>query len=190
MRHPVRERPRTALAAAAVIGLCVLVGLAGVAAAMPADRVLVVRDAETGRTLLTVPVENGTRVGLEYTHSVEKTRVLDGYTVRGDRLVMTRMEFESYGWGLPSRAAVETREGVFAFDPAYATRELVVKPGRIADHRLYVGNGTTDLVALSDARAVRLTIERRSVLDRLTDALGISLPTNVVYHTTTEHDFL
>lgn len=157
-----------------VLGVVVLVAAVTAAAAFtPADRVLIVADAGTGEHLLAVPVENGSVVALEYTHSVEKTRVLDVYTVRGDRLVMTRMEFESYGWGLPTRAAVATENGTFAFDPAYATHELVVKPGRIAGHELHVENRTDDLVALSDARAVRLSIEHRSVLARAIDVLGI-----------------
>jgi len=157
-----------------VLGVVVLVAAVTSAAAFtPADRVLIVADAGTGEHLLAVPVENGSVVALEYTHSVEKTRVLDVYTVRGDRLVMTRMEFESYGWGLPTRAAVATENGTFAFDPAYATHELVVKPGRIAGHELHVENRTDDLVALSDARAVRLSIEHRSVLARAIDVLGI-----------------
>ena len=159
-----------------VFALGVLLALAAVtsaAAFTPADRVLVVANAGTDEHLLDVPVENGSMVALEYTHSVEKTRVLDVYTIRGDRLVMTRMEFESYGWGLPARAAVEAEDGTFAFDPIYATHELVVKPGRVAGHELHVENRRYDLVALSDARAVRLTIERRSVLARAIDALDI-----------------
>lgn len=157
-----------------VLGVVVLIAAVTSAAAFtPADRVLVVADAGTGEHLLAVPVENGSVVALEYTHSVEKTRVLDVYTTRGDRLVMTRMEFESYGWGLPTRVAVATENGTFAFDPAYATHELVVKPGRIAGHELHVENRTYDLVALSDARAVRLSIEHRSVLARAIDVLSI-----------------
>ena len=174
------DRPRTMNGSVGrrtlVFALGVLLALAAVtsaAAFTPADRVLVVADTETGDHLLDVPVENGSVVALEYTHSVEKTRVLDTYAVRGDRLVMTRMEFESYGWGLPARAAVETDNGTFAFDPTYAAHELVVKPGRVAGHELHVENRTYDLVARSDARAVRLTIERRSVLARTIDALGI-----------------
>jgi len=76
-----------------------------------ADRTLVVADAETGERYLTTPVENGTTVALEYTHSVEKSRVYDEYTVRGDRLEMTRMEFESYGWGYPPTRTSPWRTG-------------------------------------------------------------------------------
>ena len=121
------------------------------------DAILVVADAETGRTLLGLPVENGTEVSLNYTHSVEKTQVIDTYTVRGDRLVMTRMEFSSFGAGLPSRADVNrTDEGTYAFDPPGAYEEFYVQPGRIAGHQLRVGDQTFDLVELSNASSVRI----------------------------------
>ncbi|MBX0296019.1 DUF1850 domain-containing protein [Haloarcula nitratireducens] len=136
----------------------------GTASAVPAQRVLVVEDAQTGETYLTAPVENGTTVALEYTHSVEKTRVYDGYTVDGDRLVMTRMEFESYGWGLPSGANVTRENGTFVYDPPGALTRLTVAPGSVADHRLHVGNRTYDLVALTDERSVDVHVTQRSGL--------------------------
>ena len=75
------------------LGVAVIIGVAllavGSASVVPADRVLVVEDAETGERYITTPVSDGTTVALEYTHSVEKTRVYDEYTVRGDRLEMT-----------------------------------------------------------------------------------------------------
>jgi hypothetical protein len=126
-----------------------------------------VENASTGDRLLAVPAENGTVVALEYTHSVEKTRVLDAYEVRGDRLVMVRMEFESYGAGLPSRADVNrTENGSFAFDPDGSFRELHVKPGRVAGHELRVGDRTVDLVARSNASSVRLHVACVAEADR------------------------
>lgn len=155
-----------------IVVVCLVVLIAGaVAAATPADRVLVVSDAKTGERLRSMPVENGTVVAIEYTHSVEKSRVLDVYAVQGDRLVMTRMEFETYGWGLPADVPVSTDNETFVFDPAFASDEFVVKPGRIAGHTLHVRNSTYDLVALSDARAVRLSVERRSALRAALDVL-------------------
>ncbi|MCL7418313.1 MAG: DUF1850 domain-containing protein [Halalkalicoccus sp.] len=162
------DRSRSIAIGAIVVALLATLAVAG-AAATPADRVLVVEDAATGERLIETPVENGTVVALEYTHSVEKTRVLDAFTVRGDRLVMTRMEFESYGWGLPANAEVTRENGTFSFDPDYASEELVVKPGRTAGHRLHVGSRTYDLVERSDARAVRISVERRSVLEAALD---------------------
>jgi hypothetical protein len=146
------------------LALVVVVAALGSAAAVPDERVLVVADAETGETYLEAPVENGTVVALEYTHSVEKTRVYEAYTVRDDRLVMTRMEFESFGWGLPAGANVTRENGTFIYDPPGSYERLTVAPGRIAGHRLHVGDRTYDLVAVSDARSVTLSIQRRSAL--------------------------
>jgi len=151
------------------VALVVVVAALGSAAAVPDERVLVVADAETGETYLETPVENGTVVALEYTHSVEKTRVYEAYTVHDDRLVMSRMEFESFGWGLPSRAEVTRENGTFIYDPPGSYERLTVAPGRIAGHRLHVGDDTYDLVAVSDARSVTLSIQRRSVLANVLD---------------------
>jgi hypothetical protein len=149
------------------VGLLVL---GSAAAAMPGT-VLVVADTDTGETYLTAPVSNGTSVGLEYMHSVEKTRVYDGYTVRGDELEMTRMEFESYGWGLPARENVTRENGTFVFDPPGQFERITVSPGDIAGHTLHVGDETYDLVALSDGNAVDIYVTNRSPLD--TSTLGL-----------------
>ena len=146
--------------------------LAGVAAAVPGGQALVVEDADTGERLLSVPVEAGTTVSLEYNHSVEKTRVLDVYEVRANgSLEMTRMEFESYGWGLPARADVRQENGTFVFDPEGIYDEIYVTPGDVAGHRLHVGERTVDLVDLVGEESVRLTVVRRSALSTGLDAL-------------------
>jgi hypothetical protein len=147
-----------------VVALAVAVAVValGSAAAAPDRQVLVVTDAETGEPYLKTPVDDGTVVALEYTHSVEKTRVYEAYTVRDDRLVMTRMEFESFGWGLPSHANVTRENGTFIYDPPGSYERLTVAPGRIAGHRLHVGNETYDLVAVSNGRSVTFSIHHRS----------------------------
>ncbi|MFC7205154.1 DUF1850 domain-containing protein [Haloferax namakaokahaiae] len=148
-----------------LVVLAVLALAVGGSAAVPAGQALVVEDAETGEVLLTQHVSENTTVSVEYNHSVEKTRVLDEYTVRNGELEMTRMEFESYGWGLPARADVHKENGSYAFDPEGSWEELYVKPGHVAGHKLHVGERTYDLVALSDARTVRLSVTNQSVLD-------------------------
>ncbi|KAB1192925.1 DUF1850 domain-containing protein [Haloferax sp. MBLA0076] len=149
------------LVAVAVLALAV-----GGSAAVPGGQALVVEDAETGETLLTAPVQEDTTVSVEYMHSVEKTRVLDEYTVRRNgELEMTRMEFESYGWGLPAYADVHKENGSYVFDPEGSWEEVYIKPGHVAGHKLHVGDETYDLVELSDARSVRLHVTNQSVLD-------------------------
>lgn len=156
-----------------VVCLTLLSTSAVAAAAVSADRVLVVTDDSTGERLLETPVENGTAVEIEYTHSVEKTRVLDAYTVAGTELETDRMEFESYGAGLPSSADVErTDDGGFVFYPNTSYEELSVSLGAVADHRVTVGSETYDLREGMDRRSVTFSVERRSLADRLRSTLG------------------
>ena len=154
-----------------VLSALVLV-ITAVAAATPADSALVVEGANSGERLLTAPIEEGTTVALNYTHSVEKTPVHDVYTVHDDSLEMTRMEFQSYGWGLPSRANVTRENGWYVFDPPGDYEELYVEPGRVAGHRLRVGDRTYDLVERSNAEGVRLHVTERSVLRTALDSFN------------------
>ncbi|MDS0220114.1 DUF1850 domain-containing protein [Haloarcula sp. S1AR25-5A] len=156
---------RRYVAIAAILALLLI----GSVAALPGGRVLVVEDAETGEQYMTVPVEDGTIVALEYMHSVEKTRVYDEYTVRGDHLEMTRMEFESFGWGLPSGANVTRENGMYVFDPPGNYTRVTVAPGEVAGHKLHVGAESYDLVARTNGRSVHIHVARRSAVDAVTD---------------------
>jgi len=152
----------SAVVIAAVLGAGV--GLAA------GETVLVVEDIETGETYLTAPVDNGSTMALEYTHSVEKSRVYDAYRIEGETLVNTRMEFESYGWGLPARVNVTNVNGTLVYapdEPITELEELLVSPGRVAGHTLIIDGTRHDLVAATDARDVRLHIERRTAIDRI-----------------------
>ena len=149
----------------------VLIASAVLAGAVGGERVLVVERVDTGERILSVPVTEGTTIGLEYMHSVEKTRVYDGYEVDDDRLVNTRMEFESYGWGLPAGANVTMENGTFVYDPSCELSELYVKPGTVANHTLIVGERRFDLVERAEAHSVRIHVERRSILGSVIDRL-------------------
>ena len=154
---------------AAILALGVL---AFVVAAMtaPIGAALVVEDIETGERYVAEPVNDGSTVALEYTHSVEKTRVYDEYRVDGETLVNTRMEFESYGWGLPARVNVTNVNGTFVYEPdepIMVLDEFSVSPGRIANHTLIVDDRRYDLVAVTNGNDVRLHIERRSLLEMI-----------------------
>jgi len=152
---------------ALTVGLVLAVVAVGSVAAVPGGQVLVVEDAETGQRYLTHPVDDGTTVALEYTHSVEKSRVYDGYTVRGQRLEMTRMEFESYGWGLPADANVTRENGTLVYDPPGNFSRVTVSPGAVAGHKLHVGADTYNLVARTGGESVHIYVTRRSALARL-----------------------
>ncbi len=125
------------------------------------DPTLVVTD-ENGTELVATPVSDGTEIVIEYTHSVEKTTVRDVYVQRDGALVMTRMEFSSFGAGLPSQADVTVRDGRYVYEPpseSYPTLHL--KTGAVADHDLIVGDERYDIAGMSGGGALELTIERR-----------------------------
>ncbi|WP_202935050.1 DUF1850 domain-containing protein [Halorussus amylolyticus] len=150
-------------ASAVDTGVGAIEGVGDVDSDSERDRLLVVADAETGDRLLAVPVSGGTTVALDYTHSVEKTPVRDVYEVNDTELEMVRMEFESFGAGLPSRADVNvTENGTFVFDPEGSYDHLYVAPGDVAGHELVVADRRYDLVALSDGHSVDIHVANRS----------------------------
>ncbi|WP_050049310.1 DUF1850 domain-containing protein [Halanaeroarchaeum sulfurireducens] len=166
-----RTRPSRTVLVAVLFGLVVATALAGAAHATGSP-VLVVSDADTGEELFSTPVENGTTVTLEYMHSVEKTTVRDVYVVDDGSLRMTRMEFSSFGWGLPAREAIDGRTDDGAYLITFDTRtyeELSVVPGTVAGHTLAVGDTEYDLVDRSNATAVRISIEDRRALGTLSE---------------------
>lgn len=127
---------------------------------------VIVVETMTGDRLV---VSDGDGFVLTYTHSVEKTPVVETYERQGDELVITRMEFSSYGAGLPADADVErTADGAFVFEPNDATTELYVSPGPIAGHELRFGSTSYDLHSLSDGETVRIYIDTRITLLSIT----------------------
>ena len=147
-----RVRRRVAIAALATLPL----GIGAIAVARSTERVLVV-DTDSGERLVEHPVDDGDTVVLSYTHSVEKTPVRDVYEVDDDALRMVRMEFSSFGAGLPTDDVERTDDGyVVHRDDRYD--RLPVAPREIAGHELVVGDSRYDLVALADDR-ITISIE-------------------------------
>lgn len=142
--------------------MLLVVSLGAAASVSTNERVLVV-ETDDGKVLLTEPVTDDTTVRLEYTHSVEKTPVADVYTVDGTTLRMTRMEFDSYGAGLPANAPVErAADGqgyVYELNRTYD--RIAVSPGERAGHRLVIDGERYDLVERSEGDPVSIHVIER-----------------------------
>ena len=152
---------RVVLLAATAILLIVIASAGALTASLEPKPTLVVTD-EHGDELVASPLADGDEVTLEYTHSVEQTVVRDVYAVDDNRLVSVRMEFSSFGAGLPSHADVTQRDGRYVYEPPRVEYEtLSVKTGAIADHDLIVGETRYDIAALSDGGAVEITVQQR-----------------------------
>jgi len=157
------DRSRTlALVAVGLVVTAAAVGIAVGAGAVD-GQALLIEDVETGEESLSVPVEENSTVTIAYTHSVEKTPVRDVYAVRDAGLVMTRMEFQSFGAGLPSTVDVERSDGgSFVYHPPdRRTEALLVATSPVAGHELVVDGERYDLVELADGGSVRLRVTTR-----------------------------
>ncbi len=142
-----------------------LVGVGAIAGATTTEQTLVVTDT-TGTDLLTVPVSTGTELVVAYTHSVERTLVRDIYIVENGGFIMTRMEFSSFGAGLPAQADVTVEDGRYVYEPPEQQHAyLRVGTGFVADHDLIVDGDRYDLTEMADGNTVELRIaQRRSLL--------------------------
>lgn len=133
--------------------IAALLAAAGAAALWPVPVVTVTAApplraaaAPGARTLLRTPLGSGVEIRLEYTHSVERTKVVETYRAARGGLRLVRMEFASQGAGLPSEGYV--REGnrfVLRTDRPLASLPVLVSG--IGRQRLTVGSAVFDLRA-------------------------------------------
>lgn len=129
------------------------------------DRTLVV-ETEGGETIVSEPVDEESEIRIEYTHSVEKTPVIQHYTIEETTLVLSHSEFRSYGAGLPSTASVErTDDGAFVRQIDEPRERIVLRPGETAGHTLVVDDEEFDLVSLSEGSTVEIELTERTVID-------------------------
>ena len=144
---------------AAILSVGLLVApFGGVGSLLSTEQTLLVT-GEDGDELLAVEVDDGAEIVVEYEHSVERTLVRDVYVVSDGILVMDRMEFSSFGAGLPSHAEVTQRDARYVYDldgQEYGT--LRISTGPIADHDLIVDGTRYDLAGMADGGTVEIRI--------------------------------
>lgn len=150
------------VASVLLVTLSIAFFLVGGVDRLAGEPTVVVTDSD-GEELLATAVGPDDEIVLEYTHSVEKTLVRDVYVHEENRLVMVRMEFSSFGAGLPSEADVTVRDGRYVYYPPRTEYEtLRVMTGSTADHDLIVGDDRYDITALSGGGAVEITVINRT----------------------------
>jgi len=158
------RRPARIVTAAAVA----LAALASVAALLFVERAgvtLRVTHVERGRVVWSRHVPTGQRFELRYTHSVERTPVVEEYRAEPDGVWFELMRFYSQGAGLPTEGYV--REGkAFVLRARRKVGVLSVRVSSIAKHEMMIGDERIDLIALARDGAA-LAIESRPAPWRL-----------------------
>lgn len=154
---------------ALVLSVVAITVTVGVAALGTTDMALVV-ETESGETIVSEPVGEDSEIRIEYIHSVEKTPVVQHYTVEGTTLVLSHSEFRSYGAGLPSTAEVErTDDAGFVRQIDEPREQITLRPGETAGHTLMVDGEEFDLVSLADGETVQIELTERTVIDMVRD---------------------
>lgn len=141
-----------------------LVLLCGAAAFVPVQTALVVTDTETGEQIIETEVTEGTSVHLEYTHSVERTPIVESYEVAGTELAEEKIIFRSFGAGLPATANMTvTDEGyVVHSDETYASLTVALDP--TPNHTLVVNEQQYHLLEKANG-SVSISVEEQSFLE-------------------------
>lgn len=118
-----------------------LAGIVNAVLFWPWTRVLEVTALDTGQVRWCCSVAEGEEFVLSFTHSVNKRPVFDTLRVRGDRIVIVKSRYDSFGAGMPGTS---DEEGHFAVLPDgwmewtvnRVVPEITVRVGRVANHVL------------------------------------------------------
>jgi len=112
---------------------------------------LSVKNADNGKTILSHKVKPGDTFTVSYIHSVNKSKVLDSFTITNNYIIMlTATSFSAYGAGIP-----EPEEG----------QTLSIRDDRIEisninryvdPYRLFVGTTADHTIIFNDEETVHL----------------------------------
>ena len=134
---------------------------------------LVLTNDETGAVLLRHPAHQGLEFSISYTHSVNLSPVKEIYVINGEDIVLTALEFETFGAGMPtqlepSQTLVHLPGGgmrIEGFDRAVGQLRYMVGHG--AEITLILGELHIPLSSLdAPGQTVRFSVCQRSFWHR------------------------
>lgn len=135
-------RARKGFAAIAIAAAAMICIAAALLAFARGTEKLVLTDEDTGEVYLEIPVENGDRFSITYTHSVHNTPVTETYEIRGEDIYVVEAKFYTFGAGMQTEYPPEVTYS-YADDGAivltgYDTlcKDLVYCVSKYYDHTL------------------------------------------------------
>lgn len=111
---------------------------------------------------------------LTFIHSVNKTPVKEYYRIEGDKFVLYKAEFSSYGAGMSDGSDFEEAKisygegGEIFLDLQEEFESITYYVGTIAQHTLYSKNRKVELIDLLEAKSPAIfKVEKLSIMDIL-----------------------
>ena len=125
--------------------LCLLLLLLWSSRLLTGEKTFLLKDADTGKVFLKMPVKEGEIFSITFVHSVNKSPVTDEFLVEDEGFSSYRTLFTSFGAGMESGAEegqVLTYEEdgtmvLSGFDNHFESFQLIV--GTVSDHMLKIG---------------------------------------------------
>ncbi len=123
------------------------------------SKTLVLRDADSHNIIATWPLTEGEPFSIEFTHSVNKSPVIDEFTIEGDRIRAVKTTYSSLGAGVQTELGPgETldydesgRMVISGFQQTFESLNLIV--GTVSDHILTIQGKTISLTELCGRNA-------------------------------------
>lgn len=154
------------------LAAAILLALASILLA-PALRGLEILEQASGRVILRVAMEPGEEFQICFIHSVNRRPVCDTLGWEGERLVVLRSRFDSFGAGMPDGSSGDGTlhtlgDGSLEWRGYRPLPEVTLRVGRVAEHRLLIKGRDIPLDRLvKPGQALTLRPGRSSIWDRL-----------------------
>ena len=132
-------------------------------------KALKAEDFKRGPILKVWKLNDGSGFEIHYTHSVEKSLVIEKYKADGNILKLLETEFKSYGAGLPATTNDKfeiTEDGFRISDINKSYPSVIYRTGaEVADHRILVNGKEDRFLDFSEERAaVEFSIGNMNIL--------------------------
>jgi len=135
---------------------------------------LILTHAENGSVLFSHPINEGELISVGYIHSVNRTPVSEIFTVVQGQLVLTALEFKSFGAGMPTELEPGQRllhlpDGVMRIEPFdRPVNDFRILISEKAMHTLRIGELQISLCALTEpGQPIRFGLRRLNIWQRL-----------------------
>ena len=133
----------------------------------PGSRFLVLTNARNGAVLLKHPIYEYDIFAISYVHSVNKSTVVELFQIRQDQIILTALEFETFGAGMPTelepgQVMIHLPEGrmrIEGFNRHISNLQILI--GYDTYHTLHLGEQSIPLNTLADpGYPVKFTVGR------------------------------